>query len=282
MTDKTKSSQISFDNLDETAVTRVYYTSCVECGQVSKKIYDILTGILNPSHKEKIIINIYYSIYCWMQTAIALNHPMHFQAMAAVARAIFEQVLDLKLITSNSIEKAVEKFEKYPEVEKFKWAKKAEQFIRQNPSYKKRIGKKKVEVALSSEWKNKIESYKTDCWGIKKRFEKDHWSNIRIEKRCDMAGVEYQYFYNESYGLLCWYIHSGLVGVKGMSDKTLLLMYANAMRLIYELFLEAISMTAKEFKIDSALIDYESLISNLKLVPGFAIIKEHETLNQKK
>lgn len=261
---------IDFDKLPMKSKLDVYYTSCKASEIFSDYFVKLLEGILKPTKKDTVLIDIYRSIHCWIKTTVALNNSIHFQALASAARSIFEQLLDIKLIVNNKIDNAVEKFEAFREIERFRMAKEFLNFKNKHPEIKIRPHQKRIEIASNKEMENKVSNLKL-LWGNPKILK--HWSGLSVSKRAEKVGIDYEIFYYESYMFLSWYIHSGQVGARMMSKEGLELVYGESMRLIHEMFVNAVFLVAKELKLDMAIPAFKNLINELKLVPGFAILE---------
>lgn len=265
---------LNFDNFPIESKLKVYYTSCVESEKFSNNIINLLKGILSPSKKEEIVIAIYRSIHCWLKTTIALNSTVHVQALTSIARSIFEQLLDLKLIVDNAIDNDVEKFNNFREVELFRLGKELAEFNKQHPDIKTPF-QKRMEYSLKKENEEKIAKLISQLWNNQ---DIKHWSGLSVKKRAKKAGITLELFYYESYRHLSWYIHSGQVGTSRMNKEGLELIYGNSMRLIHEMFVDVVKLTAKHLQLQNAIPNFNELIQQLKLIPGFVILEEEKKI----
>lgn len=262
---------IDFDKLSMKSKLDVYYTSCKASEDFSNNFVKLFPGILRPTVKEKILIDIYRSVHCWLKTVVALNNAVHFQALASAARSVFEQVLDARLIADNKIENAVNKFEAYREIEKFRMAKQILEFKHKYPNVKMFPHLKRLQLASNETEKLKVDRLRL-LWG-KRDSMSLHWSGLALKDRAEIAGVGYYLRYCESYTLLSWYIHSGQVGTRMMSKEGLELIYGDSMRIIHEMFVDLVSLVAIDLKLETAIPGFKDLVQNLKLIPGFAILE---------
>ena len=263
------------DKLPMSSKLSVYYTSCKASEDFSDKMIEFLKGILKPNKKEEIIIDIYRSIHCWIKTIIVLNNTIHVQAVASATRSIYEQLLDLKLIVDDKIDNAIEKFEAFREVETFRIAKKFADFTKEHPAVKIRPHEKRIKYGSNISIQEKIDKLKAEWWGTSKGSI-EHWSGYKINKRAELAGIDYEILYNESFNMLSWYVHAGQVGARRRSKEFLELVYGDSMRLIHEMFVDAVLLVARALKITSAIPEFSEWIKQLELVPGFAILEEEK------
>jgi len=262
-----------FDELPMNSKLNVYYMSCKASEDFSEKMLEWLKGVLQPSKKEQLITSIYYSLHCWIKTIVALNSTIHVQAVASGARSIYEQLLDLKLIADDKVSNAVERFEAFREIEIFRMAKKFSDFRKAHPDAKATSREKRIQYALNKDNQNKVEQLKKQ-WFSEKGSRTDHWSGLKTEKRAELAGIEYEKFYNESFAILSWYVHAGQVGTR--TKELLELVYGDSMRLVHEMFVDAVFLTARAMKFDKAFEGFNDWIQELKLEPGRVILEEEK------
>ena len=264
-----------FDKLPMSSKLSVYYTSCKASEDFSDKMIEFLKGILKPNKKEEIIMDIYRSIHCWIKTIIVLNNTIHVQAVASATRSIYEQLLDLKLIVDDKIDNAIEKFEAFREVEIFRIAKKFADFAKERPNVKTRPHEKRIKYGSNRNIQEKIDKLKAKWWSTSKG-PIEHWSGYNTKQRAQLAGIDYEIFYNESFTMLSWYVHAGQVGARRRSKESLELVYGDSMRIVHEMFVDAALLIARALKITSAIPEFREWFKQLQLIPGFAILEEEK------
>ncbi len=237
-----------------------------------------LKALINPSRKEEIIKGLYFSMYAWMLTLVSLNDTVHFQGAASATRSIFELLLDIKLLIEDKPINSIDKFDAFIQVEKFRAAKKYVEFKMSNPGLKYKSGLAKEKLVNKSGEENRINTLIVLNWGKAKKSKPrkiEHWTGWGINKRAQEAGKDYEFFYHESFALLSWYLHSGLVGIKGMSTESLGAVFGNSHMLAAPLFLDATLLVAEELKLLKAIPQLIDWIKEAKLVVGRVIIEEH-------
>ena len=273
-----KNQELTKDDLSKIPMDsslKAFYSGCERCADFSQKvIIPALNGVLKLSKKEEILIGIYRSMHCWMKAVALLNHPVYFQTVATAARSIFELVLDIKLITDDTIENGLKKFKEFPKIERYRIIREFAEFQINNPDIKSNVSSKRMEIASDKNKEKEIDVL-AKLWG-KNRKNIRHWSDLGIKKRAEKASVEYERFYYESFALLSLYVHSGLAGTINMSEEGLKAVYGNSTRIIHDMFLTAVSIIAKEFKFDKAIPKFEEWMRKLDSVPGEVILREKE------
>src|SRR5262249_46919210 len=92
----------------------------------NQEILPVVKGLLSPTDRENCFIGTYYRTVANVRTALGLNNPSHFQAIAMLARSTIELAMDIKLL--NIIPQSVDKMLAFEQSEKLKTAKKIVDF----------------------------------------------------------------------------------------------------------------------------------------------------------
>lgn len=238
----------------------------------------LLKALINPSRKEEILKGLYFRMYAWMRTLISLNDTVHFQAAASATRSIFELLLDIKLIIDDNPKGAIQKFDTFVEVEKFRIAKGYVGFKNRNPALRYVGDRGKENLVNKQGEQERIEKLRELYWGKDskdKPINPRHWSGWPTNKRAEEAGKYDEFFYHASFGLLSWYMHSGPTGVQGMSKESLEAVFGNSHMLAQPMFLDATLLVAQEFKLITAIPQLTDWIKEAELAVGKVILDEH-------
>ncbi|HBO97080.1 MAG TPA: hypothetical protein DE315_00005 [Candidatus Omnitrophica bacterium] len=237
-----------------------------------------LKALMNPSRKEEILKGLYFRMYAWMRTLVSLNDTVHFQAAASATRSIFELLLDIKLIMDDNPKGAIQKFNAFVEVEKFRMAKGYVDFKNRNPALRYVGDRGKENLVNKQGEQERIEKLRALHWGNDSKGRPiipKHWSGWPTNKRAEEAGKHDEFFYCASFGLLSWYTHSGPTGVQGMSKEALEAVFGNSHMLAQPMFLDATLLVAKEFKLITAIPQLTDRIKEAGLAVGTVILDEH-------
>jgi hypothetical protein len=237
----------------------------------------VLHGQIGLSPREQAITGTYYRMYSWMKTLATLNDTVHYQAVASAARTLFELLLDLKLLTEDASGEQIKRFLAFPEIEKFRVAKRMTEFREANPpladvdptpmrNFLDEPGRAKKIDLLRSEY------YGTDKEG--KPIRPPHWSGKNVEQRARKAGKQYESWYVELYSWLSWHLHSGSVGYEGLSEDGMHALFGLVHRHAQIFFLEGTVHCAKAMKITKAIDGFFDFIERLERLPGEITVKE--------
>lgn len=278
--------QVNYDELEKLGIEAVPFNKRIEAFYEGTRaatdlseqvVIPQLAALIKPSQKERIIVGLYYRMFLWMRSLASLNNTIHFQAAASATRSIFELLLDIKLLINDKPKGSVDKFETFIQVERFRVAKKYVDFKNKNPGLKYKSGFTKEKLVNKPGEESRIDKLIELKWGKNSKGEPkkvEHWTCWKIDKRAEEAGKDCEYFYRESFALLSWYTHSGLVGVKGVSKEGFDAIFGNAHMLAQPIFLDATLLVARELKLIQAIPQLINWAEEAKLIVGNVIIKE--------
>ena len=99
-----------------------------------KVIIPVLKSQIKLDSKEKAIVGTYYRMHALIYSLITMNKILHFQNTAAATRSLFELLIDLKIINKDETGEDTAKFHAFSEIERFRVANIAVNFLKTNKS----------------------------------------------------------------------------------------------------------------------------------------------------
>ncbi len=276
---------VTFDEIEKADVSDLPMRKRVEAFFIGTKalsefaesaIIPVLHGQLNLSGRETAISGTYYRMYGWLRSMVAMNHRIHFQGTAAAARALFELLLDLKILATDKTSQSVERFHTFPEVEKYRVSKKLVSFKDSHPNSTKDVFRQRIFIGSPGQ-KQKIDKTVIRSWGkTKKGLPKypKHWTGMSVFERARNLGIEYEELYHDAYPLLSWLIHSGSTGYAGLKEEALEAYFGRSHIIAQKAFIEATIICAEELKISYVIEDVRTILEDIKLTPGKVIVDE--------
>lgn len=237
----------------------------------------ILRGQLNLNDKEKAITGTYFRMYAWIVSMVAMNSRIHFQGAAAAARALFELLLDMQMLSSDKTGSLVQKFTAFPAIETYFAAEKLVSFCDEHINLCKIDCTQQRTFITQPMKQSEINALIIKHWGkTKKGFPNrpEHWSGKHVRERARDLGLSYEELYVEEYQLLSWYIHSGAAGHVNVPEKLFEIRFGLAHSLAQKIFLEATTTCAREMKITIAIDWFQDAIADLRLMPGKVLVDE--------
>ena len=255
--------------------TEAFYKGTAAVGEFAQKVViPILRGQLKKSEKETAITGTYFRMYAWVQSLIRLNDPLHFQAAATVARALFELLLDIKLLDADTNGKLVAKFHAFPEVERFQMAKEYVKFSDQNPDVPTRDEYQRALISKpgkQQEIRDKIVKHWGKTKGGKPKSPK-HWSGMNIRERTLKFGASYEEKYLYGYRIGCLSSHSGSGIYADLDADALESIFCLSHVLSQDFFLEATKICAKVMEISKAVGEFSEMVKELELMPDRVLL----------
>jgi Family of unknown function (DUF5677) len=186
--------------LTQQELVSLYYCALQEAVDfVQTEIVPVLRGQLQLSEKEEAILGTFYRIHALASSLTRLNKKLDFNAVAVIARTIFELLLDLKTLAAEKLSaKELVQFRAFAEVNRFRKAIKLLQFERENPcieSSSKLDSEIRKQFVKSSEKQSEIEARVEKLWGLNSKGKlqwPEHWSGFSIRDRAKKLGSRYE------------------------------------------------------------------------------------------
>ncbi len=252
----------------------------------SEHVRFLAADVINPlleaamatgsSDREKAVVGCYYRAYAWMFTLAILRDPIHFQAVAAGARSLFELWVDLKLLLCDTTGHDVRRYHAFPRVERFRAAQKIVEFSDKHPTLKIECSHQRTSVNDASK-AQEIDALVVKLWGKDKKGNPNyprHWSGKDLAARIPLGDTEMERIYSEQYPLLSWYVHSGSAGYAGLDDNALRCCFALSHTMAQRASLASIELVAKEMKIMQAVEWLPDAIEKTRLAPGLLLFQK--------
>ncbi len=255
----------AYQSLPTSSIVEAYFqgTDSIRHFVVSV-IEPVLTGQLKFDDRQTAIVGTYYRIVGWLKALGELNSLPHYQAVAAGARSLFELLLDIKLIQSDTTGELAKKFHAFPEVEKYRVAINLISYCNMNNNTRIECTNQRNFVDGVTK-KAAIESLIIQHWGRNKKNKPiwpDHWSGLNIAQRAEKLGQDYKELYVEFFPFLSWHIHSGSTGYAGLKPETLESAFGLMHHMIQRVVLDATEICAEEIKLDKI----DNLEKSFKLI----------------
>jgi len=202
----------------------------------------VITGMLDPTLRERIVTLNYHRAAFNVETILALPNSRHFQGTAMLARAIFEDAVELKLISLNP--DAAEKIDAVTRIERLRAAQDVVAFMGSHPDIE-------VHAELYQKYIDKegaaIMGEQQRLWPGNNHV--NHWLNKKMAKRIEGLGEPFERIYEAHYPQLSWYSHSGVTGVWNVSGEMLAALVGICYQIAVESYMQILEMLVNEFRL---------------------------------
>lgn len=226
-------------------------------------------------YQREAIFGIFLRIQNLCKSLLKLHGDDDFQVVGIIARTVFELYLDVEYLSSNNVtEELLEKFNHFTEINNYRRAKNAEEFIDRNESKIKKIyfPKKYRQELLKNKDYSEIRRKAIGLWGHKKDKPNkpdwpSNWKGETLSRLSQMLGIDFESEYLELYSILSNYSHSGNSCYKHKSSVELFAVQAEFTKYIYEKYIHCLErlLSFFELNISKKIIDFGSLPNKLMI-----------------
>jgi hypothetical protein len=252
---------IRTEGIDPTTMPERCYTMLKSLNEFDKQeIGGVVRGLLAKTDRDNCFIGNYYRGKTNIETLLSLKSAKDLQAIAMVARGLFELAVDTRLI--DIIPDAVLKILTFSDVEKLRAAKKIVNFKTANPFA---VLDATIHAAFIAYNAQRIEAQRGAVWpGIKKV---EHWSGKNLSERVALLGAPFDEIYNVEYPELSWYVHSDLTGFVNLKAESFNMLAAKQNKLAGECYIVLLTAIINEFSIEKADSKVKNKLKLAKMLP---------------
>jgi|SRR5208337_213598 len=224
------------------------------------EINGVIENLLSRTDREQCFIATYYRGVANVETLLTLESVGHYQAVAMLARGLFELAVDMRLL--DRVPGGPDKMILFADVEKLRCARKIVKY--QNSRSSPFLDATRSATFIATE-QARIELARKAMWPNLTKV--DHWSGRNLAQRVAFVGSPFDEFYEAYYPLLSWYVHSGLTGIINLQKEAFTTMCGIAFRLAGESYEQILLAMIREFKIAKGNVKIEEKLKAAKLLP---------------
>ena len=167
------------------------------------------------SPREFAVVGSYLRSLAHVRTLVQLKHESHFQAVAMIARSLFELAVDISLI--DRIEDAPAKYAAFSDFVRLGAAQRIVDFHSTHE-----VDEPLQHLWVYEKFKNDkaaaVDAKAKELWPKQPRPR--HWSGMDLRQRAVFLGAPYDEIYDVHYAELSWYTHPGVGVVSALEAKT--------------------------------------------------------------
>ncbi len=249
------STKVDLDRLPEQ-----YYAVLKNLNEVDKgEIRGVVRGLVNTEREKCFFIN-YLRGTLHVETLLSLKRSQDLQAMAMIARGLFELAVDTKLI--DAIPGAVKKIQTFPQVEKLRTAQKIVAFKAANPAAAVKTSDNEAFITKNA---HSIEAERKAVWPDSKRVE--HWSGRKLPERVAALKAPFDEMYAVEYPEMSWYVHPGPTGFVNLPARTFKLEAGKQYKLAGECYGMLLAAVIEAFGIEKSNAKIKNKLEGARLLP---------------
>jgi hypothetical protein len=178
-----------------------------------KEVRGIIQTLLSPSRRDLCFTGSYYRAVGNIESTLSLKSLRDFQAIAMMARSLFEIAVDIKLTTQTTDSET--KIIAFVDLEKLRSARKIVEFKAANPNANVHASTYQEFITNNA---SRIEEEAKALWPTN-YGSVAHWSASKLEKRIEQLGAPFTQIYAVNYPQLSWFTHSGMTGILNLEKS---------------------------------------------------------------
>lgn len=248
---------------DPVETTERFFTVIKSLNEFDRaEIRGVIQTLLSPTQRDICFTGNYYRGVANVETILTLKRVSDFQAVAMLARALFEFAIDVKLI--NAVPDSVKRMLAFTDVEKLRSAKRIVAFKKANSSAS-------VNESIYQEFIDRngarIDAERAELWPGVKNSDLRHWAHLNLAERVDLLKGEFEELHTVNYPQLSLYVHSGMTGIVNLSKESFRALAALAFTVIIKSYMILMIEVIDEFKISSANEKIRDKMTLAKMLP---------------
>lgn len=226
-----------------------------------KEVRGKVQTLLLPSNRDLCFTGAYYRAVGNIESTLSLKSVRDFQAIAMMARSIFEIAVDIALAAQ--IPDSETKIIAFVDLEKLRAARKIVEFKSANPTAN--VHDATYQEFISSN-AARIETEAKILWPTN-YGSVAHWSASKLEKRVEKLGAPFTQIYSVNYPQLSWYSHAGMAGILNLEKESFRMLAGIAFTVMAEMYVIVLAATIKQFKIDKVTDKITDMMTFAKMLP---------------
>lgn len=260
--------------IDPATLPERNYTMLKSLAEFDKQeIRDVIKGLLAKTDRDICFLGTYYRAVANVGTLLSLKSAKDLQAIAMVARGLFELAVDVALI--NVVDDAVKKIFTFTAVERLRAACKIVAFKAAYPDSD--VNPAVYESFIAGQGAA-IDAEQKAVWPDMKKV--NHWSGMNLSQRTALLKAPFEEMYQVNYPELSWYAHSGLTGFSNLPASTFNLMAGKHNKLAGDCFIGVLMAVIDEFGLEKADAKIKKKLTLAKMLPFTDGPQQAEALQQ--
>jgi len=219
-----------------------------------KEVRGIAFAQLSPTVREQCFLGNYLRAIANVKTMLKLDNIADAQAVASLARSIFEMAIEVELI--DRVPNSAEKILAFGEFERLRRSRAIVKFAGEHPDSSSHLDAPFHNAFIDRDGA-RIDAERNRLWP-KKTPTLSHWTQLNLRQRAEFIGGNIAELYNSEYQVHSWYAHAGLTGVINTQPAFYWALYGMAYRLAsdsYEIILIAIIKIFRLTLTDEKILD---------------------------
>jgi Family of unknown function (DUF5677) len=248
---------------DPVEITERFFIVIKSLNEFDKaEVRGVIQTLIAPTQRDICFTGNYYRAVADVETILTLKNVRDFQAIAMLARALFELAVDIRLI--NAVPDSVNKMITFTDVEKLRSARRIVAFKTANPSAQ-------VDATIYGQYivnnDARIDAERAALWPGVKNTDLRHWANMNLARRVEILKAPFEELHAVNYPQLSLYVHSGMTGIVNLQKESFRALAGVAFTVILQSYMIVLTAIIDEFKISSANEKIKDKMTLAKMLP---------------
>jgi hypothetical protein len=248
---------------DPAEIAERFFTVVKSLNEFDKsEIRGVIQTLISPTRRELCFIGNYYRGVGNVETLLSLKSIRDFQAIAMLARNLFELAVDVRLI--NVVPDSVKKIMTFVDVEKLRSA-------RRIAAFKTTHASAQVDATVYEEYiatnGARIDAERTALWPGVTSSDLRHWAGLNLPKRVQLLGAPFDELHAVNYPQLSLYVHSGMTGIVNLEKESFRALAAVAFTVVLQSYMVLMTAMIDEFRISRANDKVKDKMMLAKMLP---------------
>jgi hypothetical protein len=223
----------------------------------------VIDTLLSKTDEDQCYIGTYLRAVANVETLLSMKSAKDAQAIAMLARGLFELAVDIRLI--GIVQDGSAKMIAFCDVEKLRVARKIVVFQAANPSASVSAA---IHQSFIASEEQRINADRARLWPtLTKARDLKHWTGLDLPSRVKLLGAPFNEIYDVNYPQLSWYVHSGLTGIINLQAQAFTLMCGTAFKISADSYHELLLTMIRKYEIGKATEKIEKKLAGAKMYP---------------
>ncbi len=223
------------------------------------EVLPVVKALLAPTEREQCFVAAYYRTVAHARTLLIFAEPAHFQAIAMIARTLYELAIDIRLI--DKVPDAIQKLYAFCDSERLRVARNVVALAASG----KIADDVSVQIAYIANKGATIDAQHQVFWPGTNKVA--HWSAMNLRDRAKKLGSPYDVAYDQSYAELSWDVHPGLAGVLNLDSSVFPAKCGLAFKFAIDWYMNILRAVAHELKIDKGVEKFDDKLKLAMYLP---------------
>ena len=267
--------RITQEEITPLVVTGAHVSVLEACDVLCQEILiPFIQQTANRPQRQVLLIGLLYRMLGFAKTAIQLRSAIHQQSLTSAERSVIELWIDIELLHRDAVQDGVAKAMAFVDYQKLRAARRVVRFYERHPELDTSPSQARHQHTFvqtrAAEVENTVRALWNQPHGLLPKL--DHWTNMSVEARAGVLGIEEEQRVIEGYDLRNFSVHTGLASVIGLPERAFEIMCSRAAQNISACMRSTFRIIGRELSVYATVDVYDRILSDLDRAASYAIV----------